>query len=126
MIVCSADSERREPRRAAALKAAGAGLLVPERDDLRSAFRALFARGVTSIVVEGGAALHRSTLETDMVDAAHVYITPHRLGPGGLRWTDAGRIAWETVPHRHARWLGEDLLVEGRLTEVSVHVHRDR
>jgi riboflavin biosynthesis pyrimidine reductase len=81
---------------------------------------------VTSIVVEGGTALHRSTLETDMMDAAHVYITPHRLGPGGLRWIDAGQIAWDTGPHRVARWLGEDLFVEGRLTEVSGHVHRNR
>lgn len=126
IIVCSAESERREPGRAAALKAAGASLLVPERDDLPSAFRALFDKGVTSIVVEGGAALHRSMFETDMVDAAQVYITPHRLGPGGLRWLDAGRIAWDTVPHRYARWLGEDLLVEGQLKEASVHVHRDR
>jgi diaminohydroxyphosphoribosylaminopyrimidine deaminase/5-amino-6-(5-phosphoribosylamino)uracil reductase len=126
LIVCNADAERLEPGRAAALQAAGAELLVPERDDLPSAFRALFDRGVASIVIEGGAALHRSALESDMVDAVHVYITPHRLGPGGLRWLDAGRIAWDTVPRRCARWVGEDLLVEGRLKEVSVHVHRDR
>jgi diaminohydroxyphosphoribosylaminopyrimidine deaminase/5-amino-6-(5-phosphoribosylamino)uracil reductase len=125
-IVCGADSERRDPGRAAALKAAGARLLVPEPDDLPSAFRALFEKGVTSIVVEGGTALHRSTLETDMVDAVHVYITPHRLGPGGLPWIDSGQIAWDTEAHRYARWLGEDLLVEGRLTEVSAHVHRHR
>jgi diaminohydroxyphosphoribosylaminopyrimidine deaminase/5-amino-6-(5-phosphoribosylamino)uracil reductase len=125
VVVCGADSARCAPRQAAALEAAGARLLVPERDDLPSALRALFAIGVTSIVVEGGAALHRAALDSDMVDAAHVYITPRRLGPGGLRWLDAGQMAWDTVPHRHARWLGDDLLVEGQLKEVSVHVHRD-
>lgn len=126
IIVCSRRSERASPERAAALAAAGARLLVPAEDDLSSACQAIYDMGVTSLVLEGGPALHRAALDSDIVDAAHVYITPRRIGPGGVRWLDAGQLAWDTLSERHARWLGEDVLVEAQLRDLKVYVHRDR
>jgi riboflavin biosynthesis pyrimidine reductase len=76
---------------------------------------------VTSVVLEGGAALHRAALDAGVVDEVHVYITPEPLGAQGVKWIGEGRLAWEGLADRRALWIGEDVLVEGRLQE---HVHR--
>ena len=127
IIVVSTDRSRTgAPERAAALCAAGAQLVVPPDDDLASACRALFDLGLTSLVLEGGPTLCGSALESGIVDAVHFYIAPRRIGPGGVRWLEGGRLAWETFSERHAHWLGEDLFVEAQLSNVGRHVHRDR
>lgn len=105
------------PDRVEGLRSAGALILAPPADDMGTALRALGARGVTSLLLEGGAALHRAALEAAVVDEVHVYIAPVVLGPQGLEWIGAGRVAWDGLRDRRAVWLGEDLLVEG-------HVHR--
>jgi diaminohydroxyphosphoribosylaminopyrimidine deaminase/5-amino-6-(5-phosphoribosylamino)uracil reductase len=120
IIIVSSDRTRNAgPERAAALAAAGAQLLVPAEDDLASACRALYGAGVTSLVLEGGPALYNAALNADIVDAIDFYIAPRRIGPGGVPWLDAGRVAWETFTARQAKWLGEDLLIQ-----VHVHGHR--
>ena len=120
IIVTSARAQAGAPDRARALAAAGATLLPLPGDDLPTALRALKDAGVTSLLLEGGAGLHRAALETGVADAVHIYITPATLGPGGVDWIGGGRIAWESLHDRHAAWLGADILVEGRIR----HVHR--
>jgi diaminohydroxyphosphoribosylaminopyrimidine deaminase / 5-amino-6-(5-phosphoribosylamino)uracil reductase len=105
--------------RAAALSAAGAQILVPAEDDLTSACRTLYEAGVTTLVLEGGPTLHRAALNSDIVDGVDFYVTPRRIGPGGVPWVEPGQVAWETFVKRRAKWLGEDLLIHGH-----VHGHR--
>jgi len=76
--------------------------------------------GITSLVLEGGAALHRAALDAGVVDAVHLYITPTRIGPLGVNWIGERRLAWDGLKDRRSRWLGADILVEGRVE----HVHR--
>ena len=78
------------------------------------------------MVLEGGPSLHRAALRADIVDEVHVYVTPHRLGSGGVRWLDPGQLAWDTLTERRGTWLGEDLLVEAQLRSVRTHVHWHR
>jgi diaminohydroxyphosphoribosylaminopyrimidine deaminase/5-amino-6-(5-phosphoribosylamino)uracil reductase len=99
--------------RAATLAAAGARIITTSADDLGTAFRALADIGVSSVVLEGGSRLHRAALEADIVDAVNVYISPRRLGPGGVEWIGPGRLSWDTLKERRATWLGDDVLVEG-------------
>jgi diaminohydroxyphosphoribosylaminopyrimidine deaminase/5-amino-6-(5-phosphoribosylamino)uracil reductase len=103
------------------LRAAGALILSPPADDIGSALRALGDAGLTSVLIEGGAALHRAALEAALVDEVHVYIAPVSLGPQGAAWIGGGRMAWEDLQDRRAMWLGGDVLVEGL---VERHVHR--
>jgi len=110
------------PDRVAGLEAAGALILAPPADDIGTALRALTTMGVSSLLIEGGAALHRAALAAAVVDEVHVYIAPAVLGPEGVEWMGAGRIAWEALRDRRAVWLGEDVLVEGR---VIRDVHRN-
>jgi diaminohydroxyphosphoribosylaminopyrimidine deaminase / 5-amino-6-(5-phosphoribosylamino)uracil reductase len=107
---------------AATLAAAGARILDLPRDDLETALRGLMELGITSLVLEGGGALHRAALDAGVVDAVHVYITPRTLGPSGVAWIGEGRMAWEQLGERRATWLGPDILVEGVVTDV----HGDR
>jgi len=111
------------PDRAGRLRAAGALILAPPADDIGSALRALGGMGLTSLLIEGGAALHRAVLDAALVDEVHVYVTPVALGPDGVEWIGEGRMAWEALQDRRAVWLGEDVLVEGRILE---HVHGNR
>jgi diaminohydroxyphosphoribosylaminopyrimidine deaminase/5-amino-6-(5-phosphoribosylamino)uracil reductase len=108
------------PDRLAGLRAAGALILTPPADDIGTALRALAGRGLTSVVLEGGAALHRAALDAGVVDEVHVYITPIVLGPGGAEWIGGGRVAWEGLRARRAVWLGDDMLIEGL---IERHVH---
>jgi diaminohydroxyphosphoribosylaminopyrimidine deaminase / 5-amino-6-(5-phosphoribosylamino)uracil reductase len=120
IIVTSDRACGEAPARARALADAGARLLALPADDLQTALRALSDDGVTSLVLEGGATLHRAAVDAGVVDALHVYITPLPIGPMGVDWIGEGRLAWEALKDRRARWLGADIVVEGRIE----HVHR--
>ncbi len=73
----------------------------------------LAGRGVTSLVVEGGAMLHRAFWDARLVDRVQIFRTPVTLGPGGVEWLPepADLRAVTRLP------LGTDTLVEG-------YVHR--
>jgi diaminohydroxyphosphoribosylaminopyrimidine deaminase / 5-amino-6-(5-phosphoribosylamino)uracil reductase len=120
IIVTSERARCDAPARARALSDAGARLLDLQADDLQTALRALYDAGITSLVLEGGATLHRAALDAGVVDAVHLYITPAPIGPMGVDWIGEGRLAWEALKDRRALWLGADILVEGRVE----HVHR--
>jgi diaminohydroxyphosphoribosylaminopyrimidine deaminase / 5-amino-6-(5-phosphoribosylamino)uracil reductase len=101
------------PDRVRGLRAAGALILALPSDDIGTALRALRDTGLTSILLEGGAALHRAALDAGVVDEVHVYITPVTLGLQGVEWIGEARMAWEGLRGRRAVWLGEDVLIEG-------------
>ena len=119
IIVTSDRAVEAERDRVAALSARGARVLAVAAGDLGAACRALMETGVTSLVLEGGAALHRAALQADIVDAVHVYIAPRRLGDRGVCWLEEGRLSWTSLQERTAVWLAQDVLVKG-------YVHRNR
>jgi diaminohydroxyphosphoribosylaminopyrimidine deaminase/5-amino-6-(5-phosphoribosylamino)uracil reductase len=64
------------------------------RIDALSALRALAARGIVTLMVEGGAELAGSMLAGRFCDELHAFIAPSLLGPRGrrpARWTGRGR-----------------------------------
>jgi diaminohydroxyphosphoribosylaminopyrimidine deaminase/5-amino-6-(5-phosphoribosylamino)uracil reductase len=103
------------PERARQLEAVGARVISPE-GGFAGALRSLWDEGISSLVLEGGAALHGAALEAGVVDAMDLYIAPRRLGPGALPWIGEGRFSWPSLANRRATWLGEDLLVEGTVS----------
>jgi riboflavin biosynthesis pyrimidine reductase len=116
IIVSSQSACDGKPAMVKQLTAAGARVLPLTADDIHAGVRTLFDLGIASLVLEGGATLHRAALEADIVDAVHLYVTPRILGTGGLPWVGERRLAWETLQARRAQWIGEDVLIEG-------HVH---
>jgi diaminohydroxyphosphoribosylaminopyrimidine deaminase / 5-amino-6-(5-phosphoribosylamino)uracil reductase len=108
--------------RAAALRRAGVDVVVvPAR--ARAAFVAdalavLGARGVTSLLVEGGPTLHRAFWDAAVVDRVELFVAPRPLGPGGVEWTLAG----DSITRLHglsARPVGEDVIIEGYVHRID-------
>jgi diaminohydroxyphosphoribosylaminopyrimidine deaminase / 5-amino-6-(5-phosphoribosylamino)uracil reductase len=86
----------------------------PSGVDLGVVTRELCVRGVHTLLVEGGAAVHRSFLDAGLVDRIYLYVSPKILG-GGRNWVGGlgvGHLAdaWSFEICRSQR-LGPDLLL---------------
>jgi diaminohydroxyphosphoribosylaminopyrimidine deaminase/5-amino-6-(5-phosphoribosylamino)uracil reductase len=133
IIISTRSAAANVPERVASLRAAGADVALvdasagmpsapggagagPDRPaHLRAAFQMLAARGLSSVLVEGGASLHQSLWDSGLVDRVQIFRTPHYLGPPGVVWlpflaTGDSLRGVTTTP------LGADTLIEG-------HVH---
>lgn len=103
------------PERAASLEASGVEIIALEGESvLGGALERLAARGVGSMIVEGGVTLHRALWDAGLVDRVQIYRTPHLLGEEGLKWLPEPlpRLGPMTV-----RTVGADTLAEA-------YVHR--
>jgi len=113
IIVSTEAATTENPGKAAALAGAGARVAALPSDGLADTFRWLRGEGMSSVVVEGGAGLHRAALDARVVDLVQIYVTPRVLGPQGLAWIGEGRLAIDDLHDRRTTWLGDDVLVEG-------------
>jgi diaminohydroxyphosphoribosylaminopyrimidine deaminase/5-amino-6-(5-phosphoribosylamino)uracil reductase len=110
--------------RAAQLAKAGVELCaIPRRRsglDLRRALQTLAQRGISRVLVEGGARIHGALLAGGLVDEAAVFIAPLILGDARAHpLADTGRNvalsdAW-AIRDPKIRTLGPDVLVRGSL-----------
>ncbi|WP_424979677.1 bifunctional diaminohydroxyphosphoribosylaminopyrimidine deaminase/5-amino-6-(5-phosphoribosylamino)uracil reductase RibD [Labedella populi] len=105
---------RSEVPAAAQVRAHPRGFLTSPGNALPGEFRALHARGIRSLLVEGGPRFASAVIATGLVDEVHVYLAPLLLGGERTAITDIGvssisegmRLAVrETLP------LGPDLLL---------------
>jgi len=127
IIVSAASSGENASGRAAALIDAGAQLEFLEPDDpddndasasfLRSALGRLGARGVTSLLVEGGPTLHDAFWRASLVDRVELFVSPQTIGSGGVDWIPLPDGSLAGLRALTARPVGEDVLIEG-------YVHR--
>jgi diaminohydroxyphosphoribosylaminopyrimidine deaminase/5-amino-6-(5-phosphoribosylamino)uracil reductase len=101
----------------AALTAAGA-VVVPAAS-IDAALAALVAQQVHTLLVEGGARLHRALWEADRVDRLHLVVSPRRLGSGAVPLFDGWPVPWARLSRVTAVPCGDDLWMEA-------DVHRDR
>lgn len=114
IMMVTADAVGERATHVAALRARGVDIEVLDAPDLRAALRALAARGVLSLLVEGGPRLQTAFLEAGLVDVVQWIAVPRTLHHGVAAW-DAARFGL-TVPDRTTQ-LGDDHLME-------FHVHR--
>jgi diaminohydroxyphosphoribosylaminopyrimidine deaminase / 5-amino-6-(5-phosphoribosylamino)uracil reductase len=112
-------SEQAPAEKKERLLAAGAELeLLPERDRLAASLQRLAARGVRSLMVEGGPTLHQAFWDRGVVDSVQMYITPHVLGESGVPWRlHPSLLNGSALHERSVRLFGDDVLIEG-------YVHR--
>nr|MBA2303083.1 RibD family protein [Acidobacteriota bacterium] len=118
IIVATARVVRDATPRAEALRTAGAEILV--LDDGRSvvsSLEALALRGVSSVVIEGGAELHRAFWDARVIDRVQMYVADRVLGDDGVEWLQEPVMTATRVTERSARPVGNDVLLEG-------YVHR--
>ena len=96
-----------------ALEERGAEILVAADLTFRAALACLGQRGIGSLLLEGGAAIHQAAWDEGVVDFVRLYVTPHTLGPGGLRFLNGQSFSRAQLFDTHVEPLGSDVLIEG-------------
>lgn len=122
IIVTTAAGIAREPGRTADLTRAGAALetfFAASAGSLETAVQALGGRGVGSLTIEGGPALHQAFWDAGLVDRVQMYRSPLVVGPDGIAWFTTGEAiagSLTNVTELPLARPGEragDLLIEG-------------
>lgn len=101
-----------EPERLAEVAAA------PPRVDLAEALDELGARGVTSLLLEGGAHLAGAMAAADLIDEMRLFVAPLLLGAGPAPLEHEGVASPAAAPRAEsltAEPVGDDMLITARL-----------
>jgi diaminohydroxyphosphoribosylaminopyrimidine deaminase / 5-amino-6-(5-phosphoribosylamino)uracil reductase len=109
------------PERAQALTDAGVHLEILATDTagrlpIREALGRLGEQHVTSVMFEGGPALHRAIWEARVVDRVQLFVAPDALGPGGVPWLPQDVLSFADLSDVSATPVGRDIMLEA-------HVH---
>src|SRR4051794_3868908 len=111
MIVTTAEAAER-PGLRRPLEDLGAEIVVAD-GTMRGAMMRLGASGVNSLLLEGGADLHESAMADAVVDMVRLYVTPHVLGAGGLKFLNGRPFSSATLIDCKVEPIGPDVLIEG-------------
>jgi diaminohydroxyphosphoribosylaminopyrimidine deaminase/5-amino-6-(5-phosphoribosylamino)uracil reductase len=95
------------PKRARVLRERGE--TVVERGPLAGVLRRLAARGITSVLVEGGARVHGEFLRAGLWDELRLFFAPKLFGPDALSW--AGSAGSELLALNALERVGPDALL---------------
>jgi diaminohydroxyphosphoribosylaminopyrimidine deaminase/5-amino-6-(5-phosphoribosylamino)uracil reductase len=95
------------------LEARGADIEVARDGSFRAALERLGARGIGSLLLEGGAGIHQAAWNEDAIDYVRVYVTPHVLGPNAVPLMGGADIQTTRLARQRVRPLGADVLIEG-------------
>lgn len=118
-------SQAAPPERVAALQSQGVEVLMLERSplgvNLRQLFTILGERRITSVFVEGGAAINASLLTANLIDKVYCFIAPKIIGgkaaPGPVGGTGAETIDQAILLEDIAtQTIGTDVLLNGYIT----------
>jgi diaminohydroxyphosphoribosylaminopyrimidine deaminase/5-amino-6-(5-phosphoribosylamino)uracil reductase len=116
IMMTTAAAVAAKPERASALERAGGEIeVIDERREerLESALGRLGARGVTSLLVEGGPTLHRAFWQAGLVDAVEMYIAPGAAPSGGaVSWLTARELSAASLLPVGVTQCGPDVCVQ--------------
>jgi len=110
VIIVTGDSSEHANRRAR-LTDAGAELMTTD-GTLLDACRQLGARQIASLLLEGGAQIHGSAWDEDLVDFVQLYVAPRMLHQG-VPLLPARPLWTSSLVERRVEALGPDVLIEG-------------
>jgi diaminohydroxyphosphoribosylaminopyrimidine deaminase / 5-amino-6-(5-phosphoribosylamino)uracil reductase len=113
LVVTTFGALAADPGRARALTDRGVSLMAREdAGSLAAAVPALLGHGVTSLLLEGGAALHAAAWSAGLVDRVRCYVTPAVLGEAGQAWAMPASFGLAALGPTRAEPLGDDVLIE--------------
>lgn len=118
VFCCSCDEKKRhelETRgvQVEQVRAGGDG-----RPDLHSVLRRLGELGITSLLVEGGAAINSAFLASEIPDKVFFYYAPKIFGDKGVAFANAVQPRQDVLRNVHFYRFGEDVAIEGDLRDV--------
>jgi diaminohydroxyphosphoribosylaminopyrimidine deaminase/5-amino-6-(5-phosphoribosylamino)uracil reductase len=111
IVATAAGAARNDARKR--LEERGAEIETSADDTLRGALACLGRRQIASLVLEGGAEVHRAAWKEKIVDFVQLYVTPRVIGPGGVPFLDARTFSTAELINRRVEPLGPDVLIEG-------------
>jgi diaminohydroxyphosphoribosylaminopyrimidine deaminase / 5-amino-6-(5-phosphoribosylamino)uracil reductase len=118
IIVTTAAALSRDPDSAKKLTAAGA-TLIEGTGELQYDLGLLLAHEISTLLLEGGAAIHAAAWQARVIDRVHMIVAPTSLGEGGVKVFDGIDVPLsELIPVR-VEMLGPDAWME-----ADVHGHR--
>ncbi len=103
--------------RVRALEQTGATVAAVEDPSLAASMQTLVGRGIQSVLLEGGVAVHQAAWDEDLVDYVQLYVAPVALGTAGPGLAGPSGSLLAAVSEQKVRQLGPDVLIEG-------YVHR--
>jgi len=118
IIMTTAEAVGRHPGPASRLTAAGA-TIIEGTGDLRTDIRALLAWDLSTLLLEGGGAMHAAAWEAGVVDRVIVIVAPTLLGEQGARLFDGLPVPMSHLIPVRVETLGPDAWMEA-------DVHGDR
>jgi diaminohydroxyphosphoribosylaminopyrimidine deaminase/5-amino-6-(5-phosphoribosylamino)uracil reductase len=95
------------------LEDAGATIEVARDGTFGKALERLALRGIGSLLLEGGAAVHGAAWDEGLVDYVRLYVTPHVLGPGALGLLEGRTFSTAELIDRKVEPAGPDVIIEG-------------
>ena len=106
------------PDRIEALRRVGA-TVIEGTGDLREDLRTLVQFDISTLLLEGGAALHAAAWQAGVIDRVHVIVAPTELGDGGVKFFDGVEVPMSELIPIKVEMLGPDAWME-----ADVHGHR--
>jgi diaminohydroxyphosphoribosylaminopyrimidine deaminase / 5-amino-6-(5-phosphoribosylamino)uracil reductase len=116
-VIIVGSSDAASSSRLALYRELGAQVIGQGTDDIGCALRALPLDQIHSLLLEGGASLHKAAWDAGVVDYVQLYVAPVTLGEGGVEMGAGREFITGGLIDRVERQLGPDLLIEG-------YVHR--
>lgn len=110
VIILTSESSFREGARVGALERAGATVR-PARD-LQDALRQLLEWDVSTLLVEGGAALHAALWRESLVDRVHLIVAPKMLGADAVKLFDGFPVPGSALSVLTVEPRGADIWIE--------------
>jgi diaminohydroxyphosphoribosylaminopyrimidine deaminase/5-amino-6-(5-phosphoribosylamino)uracil reductase len=101
------------------LSSRGAEILIAADSTFGAALACLAERGISSLLLEGGALVHQAAWDEGLADFVQLYVTPHTLGSAGLRFLNGRPFMPTALSEVRVETLAPDVLIEG-------YVHRPR
>ncbi len=112
------DRRGRVPSTARIFSTLSAGpVAVVTSSKLVDAMTNLADRGIQSLILEGGAAMHAAAWDARVIDYVQLYVAPVWLGPEGLPLLEGRDFSPASLVEQRVEQLGPDVLIEG-------YVHR--
>jgi len=117
IILTTPEAVARNRGQAEALETAGAVVVPASQPGMIAMLQALAARGIQSLLLEGGVAVHAAAWDENVVDYVQIYVTPDVIGEEGVPLPEPVARVVPFLHESRVTVLGPDVLIEG-------HVHR--
>jgi diaminohydroxyphosphoribosylaminopyrimidine deaminase / 5-amino-6-(5-phosphoribosylamino)uracil reductase len=119
IVLTSAQTLEERPSDARALRDAGAQVEPVTDGQMSSALRRLADLGVSSLLLEGGSALHAAAWDARMIDRVQLYVAPVVLGAAGVPLFGGRHFSVRDLHDCRVEPCGEDVFIEGDVQRIG-------